>query len=187
MDILTKQIEIETKRLLLRRWQNADMGAFISMNADTTVMRFFPATLYAEETKAFYDSIQQEFSEYGYGLYAVEEKDSGYFIGYIGFHWSRFDLDFCPCIEMSWRLSKQYWNKVYATEGAAACLKHGFEKLCFDVVVSFTSIENVASQRVMQKIGMHFERYFEHPKVSEGHPLRSHVFYRINKDDCVTL
>ena len=184
---MNRKVEIETKRLLLRRWQDTDIDAFISMNADTTVMRFFPATQNVEETRAFYDSIQQEFSEYGYGLYAVEEKDSGYFIGYIGFHWSRFDMDFCPCIEIGWRLGKQYWNKGYATEGAAACLKHGFDNLCFDEVVSFTSTENVPSQRVMQKIGMQFERCFEHPKVAEGHPLRPHVFYRINKNDYITL
>jgi len=157
------------------------------MNADTTVMRFFPATLSADETKAFYDSIQQEFSEYGYGLYAVEEKDSGCFIGYIGFHWARFDMDFCPCIEIGWRIDKKYWNKGYATEGAAACLKHGFDNLGFDEVVSFTATENIASKRVMQKIGMHFERYFEHPKVAEGHPLRPHVFYRIKKNDNIML
>jgi len=48
--IMIKQVEIETKRLFLRRWQDADLNAFISMNADTTVMRFFPATLNAEET-----------------------------------------------------------------------------------------------------------------------------------------
>ena len=184
---MTKQVEIETKRLLLRRWQDADLGAFIAMNADTTVMRFFPATSNAEETKVFYDSIQQEFSEYGYGLYAVEEKNSGCFMGFIGFHWARFDMDFCPCIEIGWRLDQQYWNKGYATEGATACLKHGFDHLGFDELVSFTSTENTASQRVMQKIGMQFERCFEHPKVEEGHPLRPHILYRISKNDCVTL
>ena len=182
---MNKQIDIETQRLLLRRWQESDIEAFTIMNADTDVMRYFTAALSSEETKSFYDSIQQEFSEYGYGLYAVEEKDSGCFIGYIGFHWSRFDMDFCPCIEIAWRLDKRYWRKGYATEGAKACLEHGFENLSFNEVVSFTAIENIASQRVMQKIGMQFERYFEHPKVTEGHPLRPHVFYRIKKD-CIT-
>jgi len=181
--ILAKQVDIESKRLLLRRWQESDIEAFISMNADTTVMRYFPAPLSAEETTTFYDSIQQEFSEYGYGLYAVEEKDSGCFLGYIGFHWSRFDMDFCPCVEIGWRLEERYWGKGYATEGAIACLKHGFEKLGFDEVVGFTAVENIASQRVMQKIGMQFERCFEHPGIAEGHPLRPHVFYRINKSN----
>jgi ribosomal-protein-alanine N-acetyltransferase len=92
-------------------------------------------------------------------------------------------MDFCPCIEIGWRLDKIYCGKGYATEGTKACLKHGFENLGFDEVASFTSIENIASQRVMQKIGLQFERYFNHPKVAEGHPLRPHVFYRINTDN----
>ena len=180
---MIKQVAIETQRLLLRRWQESDLDVFMLMNADPDVMRYFPDALNAEETKSFYDSIQQEFSEYGYGLYAVEEKDNGCFIGFIGFHRASFDADFCPCIEIGWRLYKQYWDKGYATEGAKACLKHGFENLAFDEVVSFTAIENIKSQRVMQKSGMQFEGYFNHPKVASGHPLRKHVFYQIDKDN----
>ena len=184
---MTERAEIETERLILRHWKDTDLDPFISMNADTTVMRFYQDTLSAEETRAFFNSIKQELSEYGYGLYAVEEKKSGHFIGYIGFHWAGFDMDFCPCIEIGWRLDKPYWNKGYATEGAAACLKYGFESLSFNEVVSFTSIENIASQRVMQKIGMRFERYFEHPNIAEGHPLRPHVLYKIKKDEYMPI
>ena len=173
------QAEIETQRLLLRHWREPDLDAFISMNADSDVMRYFPATLSAEETKLFYDNIEREFSEYGYGLYAAEEKDSGSFMGFIGFHWARFDMDFCPCIEIGWRLDKRFWGKGYATEGAKTCLEHGFNRLGFDKIVSFTAVENISSQRVMQKIGMKFERYFDHPRVPDGHPLKKHVFYRI--------
>ena len=178
---MAKQIDIETPRLLLRRWQESDLEHLTVMNSDPAVMRHFPAVLSAEETKLFYDNIRLEFSEFGYGLYAVEEKGSGLFAGLIGFHLAKFDTDFCPCVEIGWRLDKRYWDKGYATEGAKACLQHGFENLGFDEVVSFTATENMASQRVMQKIGMQFERYFEHPKVAEGHPLRPHVLYRINK------
>ena len=180
---MAKHVDIETQRLLLRRWQVSDIEPFICMNEDPVVMRYFPAALNADETKSFYDSIEQEFSKYGYGLYAAEEKNSECFMGFIGFHWSRFDMDFCPCIEIGWRLDKRYWGKGCATEGAKACLKHGFENLGFDEVVSFTAVENIASQRVMQKIGLRFERYFDHPKVPEGHPLRPHVLYRINKSN----
>ena len=180
---MIKQVVIETQRLLLRRWQESDLDVFMLMNTDPDVMHYFPDTLNAEETKSFYDSIQQEISEYGYGLYAVEEKDSGCFIGFIGFHWASFEADFCPCVEIGWRLDKRYWDKGYATEGAKACLKHGFENLAFDEVVSFTAVKNAPSQRVMQKIGMQFQGYFDHPKVSMDHPLRSHVLYRINKDN----
>ena len=167
---------IETERLILRPWQAADLVPFIRMNKDPDVMRFFTGPLEAEQTKEFYESILREFAEYGYGLYAAEEKGSGCFIG---FRWAKFEAAFCPCEEIGWRLCKEYWGKGYATEGAKACLSYGFEKLAFDKIYSFTSIENKASQRVMQKIGMRPERYFDHPNVPLGHPLRPHICYCI--------
>jgi len=184
---LIKQVDIDTQRILLRRWIESDLDAFIRMNANPSVMRYFPAVLSADETRTFYDSIQQEFDEYGYGLYAAEEKSRGNFMGFIGFHWSVLDMDFCPCIEIGWRLEQCFWGKGYASEGAKACLKYGFEVLAFDYVASFTSTENIASQRVMQKIGMQFERFFEHPKIADGHPLKPHVFYRINKSNYIAV
>lgn len=176
-------IDIETPRLLLRRWKAADFDKFVVMSADPQVMRYFPEPHQEEQTKRFYDLIQAEFSEYGYGLYAVEEKSSGRFIGFIGFHWARFDADFSPCIEIGWRLDKAHWHKGYATEGAKACLKHGFTNLGISKVYSFTTIENRPSQNVMKKIGMSFYRYFDNPDIPDNHPQKPHVCYVINKND----
>ena len=168
---------METARLILRNWQETDIEPFIAMNSDPEVMRFFSSTLDAEQTRRFYDVIQQEFSEYGYGLYAAEEKSSGAFMGFIGFHWARMDMDFCPCVEIGWRLARKYWGKGYATEGAKVCLQYGFDRHGFDKVYSFTAVGNVPSQRVMQKIGMHQELYFDHPDIPEEHPQRAQVCY----------
>lgn len=176
------KIEIETPRLLLRRWKDADLNDFIKMNSDPDVMKYFPEAYGAERTIKLYKIIQDEFSKYGYGLYAVEEKSSNKFIGFVGFHWADFDADFCPCIEIGWRLKKEYWHKGYATEGAIACMKHGFTNLGFDKVYSFTAVENTPSQRVMKRIGMQLYQYFEHPEVAEGHFLKPHVCYTINKN-----
>jgi len=172
-------MRIETERLVLRPWVESDLEPFTRMNGDSEVMRFFPNTLEPAQTEQFYHNIMHEFSEYGYGLYATEERDSGSFIGFVGFHWARFEVDFCPCVEIGWRLDKKYWGKGYATEGAKACLSHGFSNLKLDDVYSFTSVINQPSQRVMQKIGMQFERFFDHPGVPEGNPLKPHVCYRI--------
>jgi ribosomal-protein-alanine N-acetyltransferase len=79
-------IYLETPRLVLRDWRETDLAPFARMNADEEVMRFFPKTLTYEETVKFYETIQQEFQECGYGLYAVETKEDGEFIGFIGFH-----------------------------------------------------------------------------------------------------
>ena len=170
---------IETERLILRAWRETDLAPFIRMNADSEVMRYFPGTLDPAQTELLYRNILQEFADYGYGLYAAEEKQSGSFMGFIGFHWARFEADFCPCVEIGWRLAKEFWNRGYATEGASACLEHGAAELGFDKIYSFTSVNNLASQRVMQKLGMTLEQYFDHPAVPDGHALKPHVCYRI--------
>lgn len=180
--MIKKHVDIETDRLLLRRWQESDLEPFIKMNQDAEVMRYFPDIMNPEQTIDLYNRIQQEFLEYNYGLYAAEEKISGQFIGFTGFHWARMDVDFCPCVEIGWRLDKAFWGQGYATEGAKACLQFGFHKLNFHEVHSFTAVKNKASQRVMQKNRMQPKQYFEHPGIAENHPLRPHVCYRIERN-----
>lgn len=170
---------IETPRLLLRRWLESDLASFATISADPAVRRYFPEPYCQERITLFYEAIQREFEDCGYGLYAVEEKVTGRFIGYIGFHREELALDFCPCIEIAWRLDKTSWNKGYATEGAKACLEHGFILLGFDKVYSLTSVLNLPSERVMQKSGMSLGRYFEHPEYPVNHPLRPHVLYEV--------
>ncbi len=100
-------IYIETPRLSLRDWNTHDLAPFIRMNQDSDVMRFFPKPLSPSETTAFYERIQHSFHENGYGLYAVEVKASGEFIGFIGFNRASFEAPFTPCIEIGWRLKKR--------------------------------------------------------------------------------
>lgn len=168
---------VETPRLLLRHWQPSDYEPFVRMNADAAVMCYFPAPYSPEQSQHLFESIQQELADYGYGLYAAQEKTSGQFMGFIGFHQAMFGADFCPCIEIAWRLLPSFWNKGYATEGARACLDYGWQILGLSTVYSFTAAVNAPSERVMHKIGMCFERLFEHPSLPQGHPLRPHVLY----------
>lgn len=168
----------ETPRLILRSWKPEDLPLFIAMNKDALVMKYFPATLTEEETGAFYVRIQEEFCRVGWGLYAVELKESGQFIGYVGLHEIGFDADFTPGIEIGWRLAADVHNRGYATEAAKAVLQlaksHGFE-----CVLSFTAEINKPSERVMQKIGMEKVRTFAHPKLPTASPLSLHVLYRL--------
>lgn len=66
----------------------------------------------------------------------------------------------------------------YATEAAKVCLDYAKENLPFTTVWAFTALPNKPSQRVMQKIGMEFEKNFMHPSVTDGHPLKEHVLYK---------
>lgn len=176
-------IYIETARLRLRDWQASDLEPFGRLNADEETMAYFPKTLSAEETAAFQRSIQAEFDACGYGLYAAETKANDAFIGFIGFHRAKFEADFTPCVEIGWRLAKSAWGKGYATEGAEACLRYGWDVLGFVDVYSFTAEANAPSANVMRKIGMRFVGCFDHPKVEAESPLRKHVLYHARQND----
>ena len=104
------------------------MPLFAEMNRDERVMRYFPTILTDEQTESFYNRIQSEFERKGWGLYAVELKSTGKFIGYVGLHDIGFDADFTSGVEIGWRLVADYHNKGLATEAAKAVLKFAKEK-----------------------------------------------------------
>lgn len=87
-------VYIETSRSRLRDWEQTDLEPFSEMNADEDVMKFLPKTLSKEETDVFCQAIIAEIKEYGFGLYAVEVKETSEFIGFIGFHRATFESDF---------------------------------------------------------------------------------------------
>jgi len=175
--------ELRTPRLILRRWRPADRAPFAAMNADPRVMEFFPAPLSPEETEASIARIEAHFDQHGFGLWAVDIPGMTHFTGFVGLNHPRFEATFTPCVEIGWRLAAEYWNRGFATEGARAALSFGFETLKLDEIVSFTVPENVRSRRVMEKLGMRHDPMddFDHPLVPEGHRLKPHVLYRINR------
>lgn len=172
------KIYAETESLILRSWKPEDLPLFIDMNRDERVMKYFPALLAAEETEAFYRRIQDEFDSKGYGLYAVELKSTGEFIGYVGLHEISFEADFTPGIEIGWRLAADFHSQGYATEAAEKVLALA-KSQGIGSLYSFTAKINKASERVMQKIGMKKIGEFAHPKLTEESPLCRHVLYQI--------
>lgn len=140
-------------------------------------MEFFLNSLTREQSREFYNEIQTEFAECGFGAYAVERKAEGDFIGFVGLHRITFDVGFAPGVEIAWRLLPEVWGRGYAPEAAAACLDYAGNVLGLETVYAFTSRPNIRSQRVMQKIGMERIREFDHPLVPPQHPLLRHVLY----------
>ena len=175
--------ELRTERLLLRRWRESDLDPFAALNADPVVMEHFHHGVRTRaETADFMNRIEQEFEQRGFGLWAVEVAGIASFIGFVGLHAATFAAPFTPAVEVGWRLAHTYWGQGYATEAARAALTFGFEQARLDEIVSFTSVGNLRSQRVMQRIGMtrDLEGDFDHPAVPLGHPIRPHVLYRIH-------
>jgi len=170
---------IETPRLILRRLCEADYEHLIRLNQDKDVMEFFPSILTEAQTLTQIERINNHFSEYGYGLFAVERNDNGDFIGFTGLTHPTFESSFTPCVEIGWRLSKANWGMGFATEAAKACLEHGFKVIGLKEIYSFTAVLNTRSEQVMKKIGMIKQGEFDHPRMEDGHILRRHVLYKI--------
>jgi RimJ/RimL family protein N-acetyltransferase len=172
--------ELHTERLLLRHWRLADREPFAAMNADPRVMEYFPSTLSREESDGSAAKIEAHFEEHGFGIWALEIVEARAFAGVVGLWVPRFEAHFTPCVEIGWRMAREYWNQGYATEGARAVLQFGFETREMSEIVSFTVPGNLPSRRVMEKLGMTRNPAddFDHPSLPEGHPLRRHVLYR---------
>jgi len=172
---------VETPRLLLRRWRDADREPFARLNSDPRVMEFMPSCLSREESDRLVDRIEAHFDSRGFGPFAAELRRERSFIGFVGLSVPDFETSFTPCVEIGWRLAAEHWNQGLATEGARAVLASAFDALRLDEVVSFAVPANLASRRVMEKIGMSHspEDDFDHPRLPAGHPLRRHVLYRI--------
>ncbi len=172
--------ELRTERLLLRRWRGADRPPFAALNADLDVMRHFPAPLSRAESDALADAIEARLVRDGWGLWALEDA-RGRFLGFTGLATVDFEAPFAPAVEIGWRLAREAWGHGHATEAARAAARFAFEELALDELVSFTAPANLRSRAVMTRLGMTHDAAgdFEHPRVPEGHPLRTHVLYRL--------
>ena len=174
-------VESATPRLLLRQWRPSDRVPFAALNADPRVMEFFPSPLSRVESDALADRCEAHIGERGWGVWAVERKATGEFIGFVGLHVPTGPLPFAPCTEVGWRLAFDHWGHGFATEAARVALRIGFEILGLKEVVSFTSVANRRSRAVMERLGMTESGLFEHPSVPVGSPLREHCLYRLRR------
>jgi RimJ/RimL family protein N-acetyltransferase len=176
-------VEPVTERLLLRRWREEDRAPFAALNADPAVMEHFPAPLDRAASDAFVDRIVAQHDQHGWGLWALEVRDTGRFIGFTGLAAPRFEAHFTPAVEVGWRLAREAWGFGYATEAAGAATAAGFRELGLDEIVSFTAVGNTRSRAVMRRIGMTHDAAddFDHPALPDGHPLRRHVLYRLRR------
>jgi RimJ/RimL family protein N-acetyltransferase len=175
--------ELRTDRLLLRRWQAGDREPFARLNADGEVMRFFPAPLSGTESDALADRADAMFDQYGYGLWALQRRDTGEFIGFTGLAPMPDGVPGAGEVEVGWRLARSAWGHGFATEAAVEAVRFGFDLLCLTEVNSITAVINMPSRRVMERLGLHPAGEFEHPRVPKGSVLRPHVRYRLAAHD----
>jgi RimJ/RimL family protein N-acetyltransferase len=172
--------ELRSERLLLRQWRRSDYEPFAALNADPAVTEYLPGPLSREASDAMAEGQRRVIAERGWGLWAVEAVDGAPFVGFVGLAVPRFDAHFTPAVEVGWRLARDHWGMGYATEAGSTALRFGFDELGLGEIVSFTTVANDRSRRVMERLGMTHDPAddFEHPALPDGHSLRPHVLYR---------
>ncbi len=184
------EIQIETNRLYLRNWRKSDIDIMAAISSSPKVMEFFPQLSTYDDTLALISRIKNHFEKHGFGLYAVERKDSNEFIGFVGLNEVSFSIPSLNYlnknpIEIGWRLGERHWGHGFAAEAANMVLEAAFENFHLDVVVSFTAKLNKRSIRVMEKIGMthNVQEDFLHPTLADDSPLKPHVLYKMSKEE----
>ena len=178
---MQQPVRLETDRLVLQGWTGPARDALAGLNADPVVMRFYPRVQSRSESDALVHRSERDFAEHGFGLWAVQRRDTGEFIGYTGLWVLPDDRPLAGEVEIGWRLARSAWGQGFATEAARAALAYGFDVAGLTAVMSMTAQINVRSWRVMERLGMLRDRAadFDHPMLPVGHPLRRHVVHRL--------
>ena len=168
-----------TPRLLLRGWRPEDLDGLARINADPEVTRHLGGgrPLTRQETAALQARLEREWDEEGFGIWALES--AGELVGLVGLHRHRW---FPEEVEVGWRLAREHWGQGLATEGARAALDYGFGDLALERVISLIQVENLASRRVAEKLGMRPERQLTRVHEETGRPLAL-VVYSLRRED----
>ena len=144
----------ETPRLILRRFTEEDAALLLQLNSDPEVLKYLHEPVLQTVKRAgeiIRDIILPQYN-LNLGRWAIHKKEDGQFIGWCGLK-HRADLDE---IDLGYRFIKTAWGNGYASEAAWHTLNHGFNTLHLKIITGRAHIENIASLKVLEKIGMRF-------------------------------
>jgi RimJ/RimL family protein N-acetyltransferase len=173
---------IATGRLIIRPWRENDRAPFAAMGRDPEVMAHLGPLMSREQSDAGIDRQIALQTSLGHCFWALEQRDTGTFLGFCG-------LKFMPesipgledAIEIGWRLQRDAWGKGYAREAAEASLQWGWDNLTADRICAITTLGNVRSWGLMERLGMkrRHDLDFMHPSLQADDPLAPHITYEM--------
>ena len=153
---------IETNNLILREFRDTDAEGIFKLDSDREVHKYLGNNPIKtmEEAEKIISFFHLQYKERGIGRLACVEKSSGKFIGWTGLKLNLGEKEilngYTDFIDIGYRLLPNFWGKGYATEASLASLEYGFKKLNYDIIYGAADIENIASNKVLKKIGLKF-------------------------------
>jgi RimJ/RimL family protein N-acetyltransferase len=173
---------IETERVILRPWREADVAEFARVTNTPAVMEFLGGVRAPESFRYSYERVTASQEKNGFCFWIVERLSDHAILGFCGLKVG----DTPPIrgeIEIGWRLREDAWGQGYAREGATATLDWAWRNLGCGRVVAITAVLNKRSWGLMERLGMRrlYELDFEHPDMPVGDKARPHITYAIDR------
>lgn len=164
---------LETKRLILRELEQSDFDDVCLLLQDPEVMYAYEGAFNNKEVQEWLDKQAKRYTDYGFGLWGMIEKESGILIGQCGITMQAYNSQSVP--EVGYLLRKAFWHKGYATEAAQACKAYAFKTLQMSGIYSIIRDTNRASQQVALRNGMQkTDSFVKHYRNID---MLHHVFY----------
>ncbi len=155
------KIFFETSRFILREILEEDLIGFFAMDSDPEVHKYLgnkPVTS-IEQTREIIKNVRNQYQTNGIGRWAIINKDNGDFMGWSGLKYE-INVREVPYYDIGYRLSKKYWGQGIASETATLALRYGYHTLNLDEIFGAAHIENIASNKILQKIGLQWNYKF---------------------------
>ena len=157
---------IETQRLIIREFGDDDFAALYAIVSNPEIMRYSDGPESEAAARVRLAGYRTSYEKNGFGKWAVLDKSANQVIGYCGFGIEVFEGQ--SHRELGYRLLRPYWGRGIACEAASACSQYGFSTLEFSDYIAFAHPDNVASWRILQKIGMSYLK----SSSFHGYPVR---------------
>lgn len=174
---------LETRRMLLRQWKEEDYDPFHEMNMALRVEHYHPPFLNRAASDAFIDRARELFDRQGWGIWVIERREDGAFLGWCGLHLPNVEAGMPhACVSLFWRLDLRFWGKGYVAEAAREVLRHAFETMGEPELGGYASPDNRRAVAIYSGLGMRssgerFAPLFFPP----GHPHRVQEIFRITR------
>ncbi|CAM1359003.1 GNAT family acetyltransferase [Tenacibaculum soleae] len=167
----TMKFYLETNRLILREIQTTDVNGIFELDSNEKVHQYLGKNPIKTKQQALENIqfIQQQYKKLGIGRFACIEKDTDKFIGWAGLKLNTGEKEKLNnhqnFIDIGYRLIPEFWDKGYASEAAFTCLEFGFKEMKYDTIYGAADIENIGSNKILQKIGLQFVNEFNYKDV----------------------
>jgi RimJ/RimL family protein N-acetyltransferase len=145
-----------SERLSFAEMSADDLDDMASLLGDADVMRYYPRPKTRAEALSWIEWNQSLYRQEGFGLWTIRLRATGEFVGDCGL--TRQQVEGAAEVEVGYHVRADLQGRGYATEAAAACRRHAWQVLGLSRLIAIIDPDNRPSQRVAEKIGLHFER-----------------------------